>query len=77
MTPLAASTFVWVFILIPLLVVWAIGVVDIVRRSMSGKAKAAWGSKPTQEELRRHRAAPTDADRVERGGGFGPRPPVD
>jgi Phospholipase_D-nuclease N-terminal len=32
MTVLAVSTFVWVFILIPLLIVWAIGVVDIVRR---------------------------------------------
>jgi Phospholipase_D-nuclease N-terminal len=32
MTVLAVSTFVWVFILIPLLIVWAIGVIDIVRR---------------------------------------------
>jgi hypothetical protein len=32
MAVLAVSTFVWVFILIPLLIVWAIGVVDIVRR---------------------------------------------
>jgi hypothetical protein len=42
MTPLAASTFVWVFILLPLIVVWAIGVVDIVRRPLSRPATAAW-----------------------------------
>ena len=42
MTPLAASAFVWVFILIPLLVVWVIGVVDIVRRPLSRQATAAW-----------------------------------
>jgi hypothetical protein len=42
MTPLAASTFVWVFILVPLLVVWVIGLVDIVRRPLSRPAKAAW-----------------------------------
>jgi hypothetical protein len=32
MTPLAASTMVWVFILLPLVVVLVIGLVDIVRR---------------------------------------------
>jgi hypothetical protein len=42
MTPLAASAFVWVFILLPLLVVWVIGVVDIVRRPLSRSATAAW-----------------------------------
>jgi Phospholipase_D-nuclease N-terminal len=42
MTPLAASAFVWVFILLPLIVVWAIGVVDIVRRPLSLPATAAW-----------------------------------
>jgi len=42
MTPLAVSTFVWVFILVPLLVVWVIGVVDIVRRPLSRAATAAW-----------------------------------
>jgi hypothetical protein len=42
MTPLAASTFVWVFILLPLIVVWVIGVVDIVRRPLSRPATAAW-----------------------------------
>jgi Phospholipase_D-nuclease N-terminal len=42
MTPLAASAFVWVFILLPLLVVWVIGVVDILRRPLSRSATAAW-----------------------------------
>jgi hypothetical protein len=42
MTPLAASTFVWVFILLPLVVVWAVGLVDIVRRPLSRQAKAGW-----------------------------------
>ena len=42
MTPLAASTFVWVFILLPLVVVWVIGLVDIVRRPLPRGAKAGW-----------------------------------
>jgi uncharacterized membrane protein YhaH (DUF805 family) len=42
MTPIAATAFVWVFILIPLLIVWALGIADIVRRDMSGSAKAGW-----------------------------------
>jgi hypothetical protein len=42
MTPLAASTFVWVFILSPLIVVWVIGVVDIARRPLRRSATAAW-----------------------------------
>ena len=42
MTPIAATTFVWVFILIPLLIVWALGIVDITRRDMSRSSKAAW-----------------------------------
>ena len=33
---------VWVFILLPLIVVWVIGVVDIVRRPLSRQATAAW-----------------------------------
>jgi Phospholipase_D-nuclease N-terminal len=41
-TPLAASTAVWVFILLPILVVWVIGIVDIVRRDVSRRTKAAW-----------------------------------
>jgi hypothetical protein len=42
MTALAATAFVWVFILVPLIVVWVIGVVDIVRRPLSGMATAGW-----------------------------------
>jgi hypothetical protein len=42
MTSLAASTFVWFFILIPLLIVWVLGVADILRRPISATAKAAW-----------------------------------
>jgi Phospholipase_D-nuclease N-terminal len=94
MTPLAASTFVWVFILLPLVVVWAIGLVDIVRRPLSRQATAGWivivlvfpfvGTlvyfllrKPTQEELRVHRAAAADARGADRRGDIGPRPPID
>jgi uncharacterized membrane protein YhaH (DUF805 family) len=42
MTQLAVSTFVWVFLLVPLIVVWVIGLVDIVRRDSSRQAKAGW-----------------------------------
>jgi Phospholipase_D-nuclease N-terminal len=42
MTPLAASTFVWVFILLPLVVIWVIGLVDIVRRDLPRQATIAW-----------------------------------
>jgi phospholipase D-like protein len=42
MTPLGVSTFVWVFILLPLVVVWLIALVDIVRRPLSWLATAAW-----------------------------------
>ena len=42
MTVLAATTFVWVVILIPLLVVWALGIVDIVRRHLSPVQTAGW-----------------------------------
>ena len=42
MAPLAASTMVVVFILVPLAIVWVIGVVDIVRRDLPFQAKAAW-----------------------------------
>jgi hypothetical protein len=94
MTPVAASAFVWVFILVPLLVVWVIGLVDIVRRPLSRQATAAWivvvlvfpfiGTlvyfllrKPTQEELRLHRAARADPRLTDRRGDIGPRPPVE
>ena len=36
------STFLWVFVGIPLLIVWAIGIVDIVRRDLPRGLKAAW-----------------------------------
>ena len=42
MTPIAATAATWVFILIPLLIVWALGIVDIVRRDMPGSSKAGW-----------------------------------
>ena len=42
MTPIAATTATWIFILIPLLIVWALGIVDIVRRDMPGSHKAGW-----------------------------------
>ena len=42
MIPLAMSTFVWVFVALPLLVVWAIGLVDILRRDYPWKQKTAW-----------------------------------
>jgi hypothetical protein len=38
----AASTAVWVFILLPILVIWAVGLIDIVRRDLPGGTKAAW-----------------------------------
>ena len=36
------SDFLWVFVGIPLLVVWAIGIVDIVRRDLPASLKAGW-----------------------------------
>ncbi len=42
MTVLAASTAVWVFILVPLAIVWALGIVDIVRRPLSAAQTAGW-----------------------------------
>jgi Phospholipase_D-nuclease N-terminal len=42
MAPLAASFLTWTFILIPLLVIWAVGLVDIFRRPLSRQARAAW-----------------------------------
>ncbi len=39
---LAASTAVWVFILLPVLVIWAVGLVDIFRRDLPRGTKAAW-----------------------------------
>ena len=42
MTLLAASTAVWVFILVPLIIVWGVGIFDIVSRDLSRSATAAW-----------------------------------
>jgi Phospholipase_D-nuclease N-terminal len=41
-TPLAVSTMVWVFILIPVIVIWALGIVDIVRSELPRGHKAGW-----------------------------------
>ena len=39
----AVSTATWVFILIPLLIVWVLGIADIVRRdNLDRSAKAGW-----------------------------------
>ena len=38
----AASTAVWVFILVPLGIVWVLGVVDIVRSHRSGWTTVGW-----------------------------------
>ena len=42
MTVLAVTTAVWMFILVPLILIWALGIVDIVRRDLSRSATAAW-----------------------------------
>ena len=42
MTVLAATAFTWIFILLPLLIIWAIGIYDILRRPLSRQTKAAW-----------------------------------
>jgi hypothetical protein len=42
MTPIAMSTAAWFFIGIPLLVIWAIAIVDIIRRDIPTGTKAAW-----------------------------------
>ena len=39
---LAASTAVWVFILVPVIVAWVAGLVDILRRDLPRATKAAW-----------------------------------
>lgn len=92
MTPLAVSTFVWVFILVPLIVVWVIGVVDIVRRPLSGMATAAWIAVVvifplvgTLVYFLLRKPTPEEirlhqaaaADHADRRGDMGPRPPVD
>jgi Phospholipase_D-nuclease N-terminal len=42
LTPLAVSTATWVFILLPLLVIWAVNIVDIIRRDLPRGHKAGW-----------------------------------
>jgi hypothetical protein len=92
MTALAATAFVWVFILVPLIVVWVIGVVDIVRRPLSGMATAGWivvvvvfpfvGTlvyfllRKPTPEELRRHRAAA-ADHADRRGDMEPRPPVD
>jgi type VI protein secretion system component VasK len=39
---IALSTATWVFIVVPLLVVWVIGLTDILRRDLPRGTKAAW-----------------------------------
>jgi Phospholipase_D-nuclease N-terminal len=93
MTPLAVSTFVWVFILLPLIVVWAIGLVDIVRRPLSRRATAAWivivlvfpliGTlvyfllRKPTQEELQLQRAAGADPHPDRRAGMGPRPPVD
>ena len=38
----AATAAVWVFILLPLLVIWTVGLVDIFRRDLPRGTTAAW-----------------------------------
>ena len=42
MTVLAVSTAVWIFIVVPLVIIWALGVFDIVRSHRSGWTTAGW-----------------------------------
>ena len=42
MIVLAASTVVWIFIVVPLVIIWALGVVDIFRSHRSGWTTAGW-----------------------------------
>jgi hypothetical protein len=41
-TTTALTTVTWVFIVIPLLVIWAAGLVDIFRRDLPRSTKAGW-----------------------------------
>jgi len=47
MAPLAASTATWIFIIVPLIVVWAIGIVDILRRQQPLETGLAGGPTST------------------------------
>jgi cytochrome c-type biogenesis protein CcmH/NrfF len=39
---IAATTATWVFILVPLLIVWGIGIFDILRSPLRRSTKAVW-----------------------------------
>jgi hypothetical protein len=39
---IAATTATWVFILVPLLIVWVIGIFDILRSPLRRSTKAVW-----------------------------------
>ena len=93
MTLLAVSTFVWALFVVPLIIVWAIGLYDIVRRDMSRQAKAGWiiivlllpfvGTlvylllRKPTEEEVRLARDSSAEPRREWPGSVGPRPPVD
>jgi hypothetical protein len=42
MTVLAVSTFVWIVIVVPLVIVWVLGIFDIFRSHRSRSTTAAW-----------------------------------
>ena len=42
MTVLAVTTFVWIVIVVPLVIIWALGVFDIFRSHRSRATTAAW-----------------------------------
>jgi hypothetical protein len=42
MTIVAATAFTWIFIILPLLIIWGIAIYDILRRPLSRQTKAAW-----------------------------------
>jgi hypothetical protein len=38
----AATAFTWIFIILPLLIIWGIAIYDILRRPLPRQTKAAW-----------------------------------
>jgi len=42
MTLIAASAGVWIFILVPLILIWSLALVDIFRRDLPRSTKAVW-----------------------------------
>jgi hypothetical protein len=70
LTAVAASTATWVFILLPLLVVWTVGVVDILGGDLPRGTKPVVGTlayfllrKPTAKEIRFAQEAAADHGR--------------